>query len=120
MSSCYEMFGRISRERLVSVDAKFSNARRGFPVFRTMFPRRAIRLAGWGYYIKNLGGRGALFADSVSIGCTERFMQEDGELPASGHYAYIAIYVFALRATTKHGGLPRGVPPLECRVVVLT
>ena len=57
-----EMFGRISVERLVSVDAKFSNARRGFPVFRTMFPRRAMRLAIWGYYIKNLDGRGALFA----------------------------------------------------------
>ena len=62
-----KIFGRISLERLVSVDAKFSNARRGFPVFRTMFPHRAIRLAGWGYYIKNLGGRGALFASSVSL-----------------------------------------------------
>ena len=37
------------------------------PVFRTMFPRRAMRLAGWGYYIKNLGGRGALFAAGVSL-----------------------------------------------------
>ena len=27
---------------------------------------------------------------------------------------------FALRATTKRGGLPSGVPPLECRVAVLT
>ena len=88
MSFGFEMFGRISRERLVSVDAKFSSARRVGTshepwiasasrtqtlknpntqtllrsVFRTMFPRRAMRLARWGYYIKNLGGRGALFA----------------------------------------------------------
>jgi len=27
---------------------------------------------------------------------------------------------FALRATTKRGGLPSGVPPLERRVAVLT
>ena len=89
--SVLRKIGRISLERLVSVDAKFSSARRVWTshelwiasasrtqtlknpntqtplrsVFRTMFPRRAFRLARGEYYIKNLGGRGALFAAGV-------------------------------------------------------
>ena len=61
MSFKVKIFGRILAERLVSVDAKFSNPRRGLPVFRTMFPRRAMRLAGCEILYQKFGRAGSSF-----------------------------------------------------------
>ena len=86
--------GRILGERLVSVDAKFSNARRVgtshelwivsasrtqtlknpnaqtllSSVFRTMFPRRATRLARCGILYQKFGRAGSSFRGSQKIG----------------------------------------------------
>ena len=38
---------------------------------------------------------------TIGIGCTKRFMQEYGKLPASSQCAYIGAYLSALRATTN-------------------
>ena len=68
MSFKVKIFGRILAERLVSVDAKFSNARRGLPVSRTMFPRRAMRLGGCGILYQKFVRAGSSFRGSQKIG----------------------------------------------------